>query len=186
MAVNSTALALVAIGAIFRDWDTLVPTWPTILLELAALALVTWGGWLGGTLVYRNQIAVDHRYAHAGKWHEQTIEATPGQPAAIEGATEMKPGQMRLLHCNNRRIVLARTDEGFAAFDDHCTHKGGPLSDGALICNTVQCPWHGSQFDVTTGANKAGPAEKPINTHPTELRDGKVFVTLPQDQTAPS
>jgi nitrite reductase/ring-hydroxylating ferredoxin subunit/uncharacterized membrane protein len=182
MLINVSAIACVAIGAAFRDWHALAPHWPTILLELAGAALVTWGGWLGGTLVYRNQIAVDHRYAHAGKWHEQSVSGAPGQTVLVDGADDMKPGQMRLLHWNGRRIVLARTDDGgFAAFDDHCSHRGGPLADGALVCDTVQCPWHGSQFDVRTGQVKAGPAKDPIPTYPAELRDGKVHLTLPAD-----
>jgi len=40
---------------------------------------------------------------------------------------------------------------------DRCTHRGGPLSDGVLMCGTVQCPWHGSQFDVKTVEVKCGP-----------------------------
>jgi nitrite reductase/ring-hydroxylating ferredoxin subunit/uncharacterized membrane protein len=187
MLINVTAIALIAVGCAFRNWHTRIPGWPTILLELASLALVSWGGWLGGTLVYRNQIAVDHRYAHAGKWQELHVEGAPGQTITIEAADQMKSGQMRLLHWNGRRIVLARTAENaFAAFDDHCTHRGGPLADGVLICNTVQCPWHGSQFNVTTGQVQAGPAEKPINTYKAELRDGQVQLTLPTDQPRPS
>jgi nitrite reductase/ring-hydroxylating ferredoxin subunit/uncharacterized membrane protein len=188
MIINVGALTLVAVGFAFRNWHTRIPGWPTIILELGAVALVSWGGWLGGTLVYRNQIAVDHRYAHAGKWHEQDVTGAPGQTIAVEGAAnEMKAGQMRLLKWNGRRIVLARSEgDAFAAFDDHCTHRGGPLSDGVLICGTVQCPWHGSQFDVTTGQVKAGPAEKAIGSYKAEVRDGKVHVTLPVDRAGSS
>ena len=50
-----------------------------MLLEAAGVGLLTAGGWMGGTLVNRNQIGVDHRYAHAGKWQEQEVEARPGQ-----------------------------------------------------------------------------------------------------------
>jgi uncharacterized membrane protein/nitrite reductase/ring-hydroxylating ferredoxin subunit len=182
MVVNVTALALVAIGCAFRDWRSLTPGWVTIVLELGGAALVTWGGWMGGTLVYRNQIGVDHRFAPTGKWHEVEVKGAAGETVAVDGAEAMKPGQMWLLHwrsgANNRRLVLARTDDGFTAFDDHCTHRGGPLSDGALICGTVQCPWHGSQFDARDGQVKAGPAEQPIGTCRAELRDGKVYVTL--------
>ena len=71
---------------------------------------------------------------------------------------------MKLAPLGDRRIVLARTEQGYVAFDDRCSHKGGPLSDGVLICGTVQCPWHGSQFDVHTGGVKAGPASEPIAT----------------------
>ncbi|HEV2293251.1 MAG TPA: DUF2231 domain-containing protein [Tepidisphaeraceae bacterium] len=198
MIVNLAALALVALGWIFRDWDSMQPGWLTIALELCGAGLVTAGGWMGGTLVYRNEIGVDHRYAHAGKWREQAISGSPGQTIAIDDAADMKPGQMRLLRwtptdsaeatstgASQRRLVLARTDEGFAAFDDHCTHSGGSLADGALICNTVQCPWHGSQFDVTTGEVKAGPAEKPISAYRAELREGKVHLTLPSPRDPP-
>jgi nitrite reductase/ring-hydroxylating ferredoxin subunit len=91
--------------------------------------------------------------------------------------------QMKLLHVDGARVVLARTEEGHCAFDDRCTHKGGPLSDGVLICGTVQCPWHGSQFDVHKGEVKAGPADRPIGTHPVEVADGEVRLTQPLDAT---
>jgi nitrite reductase/ring-hydroxylating ferredoxin subunit len=63
------------------------------------------------------------------------------------------------------------------AFSDHCTHKGGPLSDGALVGCTVQCPWHGSQFDVRTGRVVAGPAASKIDTYKVEIRSGEVYVS---------
>jgi nitrite reductase/ring-hydroxylating ferredoxin subunit len=76
------------------------------------------------------------------------------------------------------RIVLARTESGHMAFDDRCTHKGGPLSDGVLACGTVQCPWHGSQFEVATGAVARGPARHPIDTYDVAERDGRVWIQL--------
>jgi nitrite reductase/ring-hydroxylating ferredoxin subunit len=75
--------------------------------------------------------------------------------------------------------VLARTAHGHAAFDDRCTHKGGPLSDGALACGTVQCPWHGSQFNVSSGDAIHGPAKDAIGIYAAEERDGLVWITLP-------
>jgi nitrite reductase/ring-hydroxylating ferredoxin subunit len=78
----------------------------------------------------------------------------------------LQVNQMKLVRASDRRIVVARTESGVAAFDDRCTHKGGPLSDGVLICGTVQCPWHGSQFDVTTGKVVCGPAKDDIATYP--------------------
>jgi nitrite reductase/ring-hydroxylating ferredoxin subunit len=74
--------------------------------------------------------------------------------------------------------VLARTEDSYVAFDDRCTHRGGALSGGAMICGTVQCPWHGSQFDVQSGAVKAGPATQKIQWYSVESRDGQVFLTL--------
>ena len=47
-----------------------------------------------------------------------------------------------------------------------CTHRGGPLNEGTLDGSTVTCPWHGSQFDVCTGAVRRGPATEPLQTYP--------------------
>jgi nitrite reductase/ring-hydroxylating ferredoxin subunit/uncharacterized membrane protein len=177
--VNGSALAACALGWLFRDTTTLEPGWGTVLLEGLAAGLVTWGGWLGGTLVYRNQIGVDHRYAEAGKWKEQAVEGRPGEWAVVARAGELKVNQMKLLRLGDRRVVLARTEEGYAAFDDRCTHRGGPLADGVFVCGTVACPWHGSQFDARTGAVKAGPAEQGIDTYPVEQADGEVRLRVP-------
>ncbi len=53
---------------------------------------------------------------------------------------------MKLLHVGSTSIVLAKTEKSYVAFDDRFTHKGGSLAGGAMICETVQCPWHGSHF----------------------------------------
>jgi nitrite reductase/ring-hydroxylating ferredoxin subunit/uncharacterized membrane protein len=177
--VNVSALSAVVAGGLFRDWSSLAPGVGTILLEAIGVGLVSCGGYLGGTLVYRNQIAVDHRYANAGKWKEQTDQGRPGESVMVAQADELKPNQMKLLHVDGRRIVLARTDDGFAAFDDHCPHRGGSLADGVMACGTVVCPWHGSEFDVATGAVKAGPADRPIGTYRVEQAGGDVLLTVP-------
>ena len=127
-------------------------------------AVMSMAGYLGGTLVYRNQIGVDHRYADAGRWQEESIDAA--QPDALASAAHgLGVNQMKLVHARGRRVVAARTEDGYVAFQDRCTHKGGPLSDGVLACGTVQCPWHGSQFDVKTGAVKCGPATEQIEVY---------------------
>lgn len=138
-----------------------------LALQGIGTAAMSVAGWLGGTLVYRNQIGVDHRYAGAGKWQEESQEQTAD--VAITAATDgLAINQMKLIHAGDERIAVARTESGLAAFQDRCTHKGGPLSDGVVICGTVQCPWHGSQFDVHTGAVKCGPAQEPIRIYAAE------------------
>lgn len=148
-----------------------------LVIELIGVVLLSIAGWMGGTLVYRNQIAVDHRYAGAGKWKEMRL---PEQAGMIEvaAADELKLNQMKLVHIGPKRIALGRTENGYAAFEDSCTHRGGPLSDGAMICGTVQCPWHGSQFDVRTGEVKAGPAKESITAYEVREEGGKVYVMM--------
>lgn len=163
------ALALLSFGAawILRsgDWSA---SGPTLALEIAGGIALLYSGYLGGTLVTRNMISVDHRYAEAGKWQEATLTAKAGEPVEIGHKDDLKPSQMKLLRINGRRIVLARTERGFVAFDDGCSHRGGSLAGGVLIGETVQCLWHGSQFDVTTGKVSCGPARKKIHTYEVE------------------
>lgn len=163
--INTAALVLFTAGWMLGRGSrrTAVP----LALQTLGAAAISFGGWLGGTLVFRNQIGVDHRYANAGKWQEETREHGHSR-ALTSAAAPLGVNQMKLVHAGDERIVVARTEQGHAAFADRCTHRGGPLSDGVLICGTVQCPWHGSQFDVRTGEVKCGPAEKKIRTYEME------------------
>jgi nitrite reductase/ring-hydroxylating ferredoxin subunit/uncharacterized membrane protein len=172
---NVTALTLFAISYQLRDDGE--ASLGTMTLELAGLCVMSIAGWMGGTLVYRNQIGVDHRYADAGKWQETSVEKTTDR-VVIADAEDLKVNQMKLVRAGSKRMALTRTEDGFHAIDDRCTHKGGPLSDGVLICGTVQCPWHGSQFDVKTGDVKCGPAKKKIGTHKVEESNGQIRLRL--------
>jgi uncharacterized membrane protein/nitrite reductase/ring-hydroxylating ferredoxin subunit len=177
--VNVTGVVLFAIVAWTRSGNTeAAPGSALILAELAGVGLVSVGGWLGGTLVYRNQIGVEHRYANAGKWKEVTIEPDPGKALPVAEENELKVNQMKLVRAGDKRIVLARGEAGYTAFDDRCTHKGGSLAGGIMACGTVTCPWHGSQFDVGSGSVHSGPATAGISTYKVEVRDGKVHLTL--------
>ena len=170
---NIAALSLFAAARAGRRNGSPAP-W-AMAAELAGAGLIATAGYLGGTLVYRNQIGVDHRYAEAGKWRVQVLPELPeGSVFDVGGPEELEVGQMKLMRLGDRRIVLARTEQGYTAFQDRCTHKGGPLGDGALVCGTVQCPWHGSQFDAMTGQVKAGPAEDPIETYEVTLVGGRL------------
>ncbi len=144
-----------------------------VFASLIGVILVGISGWLGGTLVYRNQIGVDHRFANAGKLKERTLDSWD-RPVCNQ--SELSDGQMMLAIVNGERVAIGRCESGMFAFADHCTHRGGPLSDGALVGCTVQCPWHGSQFDVTTGRVVSGPAERRIRTYQVEIRGGEVYV----------
>lgn len=150
-----------------------------LALESVGTALLVTAGWMGGTLVHRNHIGVYNRYANGGKWKEARLNLSDGLIEAAE-ADELKIDQMKLLVVGDKRIVLGRSENGYVAFDDRCSHKGGSLAGGTMICGTVQCPWHGSQFSTETGEVKAGPASQKINTYPTTQMGGKIYVRFPE------
>lgn len=172
--LNSTVLIIFFLAWMMRGYWAVSLVY-VIPLEVIGVILMGIAGWMGGTLVYRNQIGVDPRYAYAGKWKELYLDESSDSIEAAE-AHKLQHNQMMLLHFGEKRIVLAMGDEKLVAFDDYCTHKGGSLAGGSMICNTVQCPWHGSHFDVLSGKVKAGPAHEDIRTYPVVEKDGKVFI----------
>lgn len=178
MLVNLGAVVLFAVAWLLRGDAGAMPSTTILVLEGIGLACLTVGGWMGGVLVSRNQISVDHRYARAGKWKEERIRPSSGQPIVVAKADELEVDQMKLLHLDGRRIVLARTEQGYVAFSDRCTHKGGSLAGGVVIGGVVQCPWHGSQFECRSGSVKAGPAEEPITAYRVSEAGGEVRLSL--------
>jgi len=178
MLIMLSAVGTFAVAWVLRGSADARPEILQLVLETAGAGLLSVGGWMGGTLAYRNQIGVDHRYAKAGKWSESDGQISGDGAVVVAQSGELEVNQMKLVRVNGKRIVLARTADGYVAFDDHCTHRGGSLAGGMMICGTVQCPWHGSQFDVSSGAVKAGPANDRIATFAVTVKGNRIEVTL--------
>lgn len=179
MVVNVSAIVLFAAAFFMRGTSaSIAPDSTTILVKVAGLVFLTMGGWLGGTLVYRLQIGITRRFP--GGTHRKEQKIPPVQQGRIElGKTDwLKENQMRLIHMDGLRVVIARTKDGYVAFDDHCTHSGGSLADGALSCDVVQCPWHGSEFNVKTGDVIHGPAKQKMRTYKVQHEGEKVYLVL--------
>jgi uncharacterized membrane protein/nitrite reductase/ring-hydroxylating ferredoxin subunit len=177
--LNLLALILFIYVAARQGSPAKEPDKGTLIVMAIGVIVLGFSGWLGGTLVYRNQIGVDHRYAGSGKFKVRSLDGW-SRPACNQ--SELADGQMLLAVIAGQRVVVGRCAEGIFAFSDHCTHRGGPLSDGALVDCTVQCPWHGSQFDITSGRVVSGPAEDKIKTYALEIRSGEVYVKNPEEK----
>jgi uncharacterized membrane protein/nitrite reductase/ring-hydroxylating ferredoxin subunit len=172
-------LALFVVATWIRGGAEVPPSEIVLALELVGVLLLSAAGWVGGMLVVRDQISVDHRYAGNGKWKEaRVVRGADGSVIAAK-CGELAVDQMKLLKVDGQRIVLARTASGYAAFDDACTHRGGSLAGGTMICGVVQCPGHGTQYDTRTGTVRAGPATRPLNIYRVDDSDGVVRITLP-------
>jgi nitrite reductase/ring-hydroxylating ferredoxin subunit/uncharacterized membrane protein len=171
--LNVCALGLYIAVLAIRGNAAAQPNGLSLFLGGIGVVVIAISGWLGGTLVYRNQIGVDHRYANAGVWKERELTGWD-RPACNEG--ELAYGQMMLVTVGKERVVIGKCADGIVAFSDRCTHRGGPLSDGSLAGCTVQCPWHGSQFDAHTGRVVAGPAGSKIDTYEVTVKAQEVYV----------
>lgn len=73
---------------------------------------------------------------------------------------EIPVGKGKQVTINGKTIALFNCNGQLHAIDDTCCHRGAPLWEGDLEGNTVTCPWHGAQFDVTTGQYLTPPASR--------------------------
>ncbi len=80
------------------------------------------------------------------------------------------------MNVNGVDILLVRRGEKIFALGETCSHLGGPLSEGKLEGDIVECPWHGSRFCLKDGSVVDGPATHPQPKLDVRVRDGRVFV----------
>src|SRR5690606_32753128 len=78
----------------------------------------------------------------------------------------------------DERIAVFRDGEKLYAVGDRCSHAEASLSEGDVFDGEVECPRHGSIFDLATGAAKTLPATKPVPTYGVRSRDGVVEVEV--------
>lgn len=96
----------------------------------------------------------------------------------VAEASDIPPGRVKVVLVGDRRIALCNVDGQFLAIDDLCTHDGGPLDQGELEGDVIECPRHGARFDVKTGRVLALPAVKALNTYPVEVEGSEIRVAL--------
>ncbi len=90
---------------------------------------------------------------------------------------EVPTGGTRAVAFGDGTALICRVGEGdVCAIEDLCTHDEGPLGQGRLYGAVIECPRHGAEFDVRSGAVRRLPAVVPLRTYPTRLRDGWVEI----------
>jgi 3-phenylpropionate/trans-cinnamate dioxygenase ferredoxin subunit len=95
-------------------------------------------------------------------------------------AAELSDGKMRLVEVEGRKIGVFNCDGTLYAIEDRCSHDDGPLAEGEFdpaTC-TVECPRHGSLFDLTTGRPRTLPAYQPVDTFPVTIENGAVTLEV--------
>jgi 3-phenylpropionate/trans-cinnamate dioxygenase ferredoxin subunit len=103
----------------------------------------------------------------------------PAQAVEVGNAAQISEGSVRVVTAGDRRLALCKYRGQLYAIDDVCTHDGGPLGQGELIDNEIECPRHGARFDIRTGRPTCLPAVLPVRTYPVRVDDeGRVFVEV--------
>jgi nitrite reductase/ring-hydroxylating ferredoxin subunit len=105
-------------------------------------------GWLGGNLVYGQKVGVDHTAS----------EKLPEEFTPVLSESSVDDGKPVRAEHNGTPILLVRRGSQIYALAETCSHLGGPLSEGKLDGDVIQCPWHGSRFSIRDGHVVDGPA----------------------------
>ncbi len=96
----------------------------------------------------------------------------------VASVSELTPGRYTSVEITGERIALFNIDGTFYALKDMCTHDGGILTGGTLRGYIIECPRHGAQFDVRTGAVVRMPAYVGVDTYPVHIEGNDVFITF--------
>ena len=92
---------------------------------------------------------------------------------------ELKPGEGKQVEVNGAAIAVFNVDGSYHAIRGECTHQGGPLGEGELEGTKVTCPWHGAEFDVTSGKVLGPPASLPEESYTVVVEGDDVKIELP-------
>jgi len=162
-----------------------------LLLSIIGIGLLSVSGYLGGRLVYDQGIAVG-RHKRRTATPQDTLYLSTGYLASgaeisfvpVPDAEQLGNGETLRVEIDKLVMTIARIDNQLYGFQEFCTHRFGPLSEGSFHGFNVQCPWHNSCFDIRTGKVTNGPAKVDLQTFKIEMRDGKVgvLVTKEHDQ----
>jgi nitrite reductase (NADH) small subunit len=71
----------------------------------------------------------------------------------VASRADIPAGTGKVVEAGGKQIALFNVEGKFYAIDNTCKHRGGPLGEGELDGTSVVCPWHGWEYDVTTGKN---------------------------------
>jgi nitrite reductase/ring-hydroxylating ferredoxin subunit/uncharacterized membrane protein len=136
-----------------------------IVTGLAGFCLSMAGAYLGGHLVFKEQIGVNH-----------APQGLPSKFAPVMDGDDLPEGKLKKADMNGIPIVLVRRNGEIFGLADKCAHMGGPLSEGKLEGMCVRCPWHGSLFAFDDGRAIEGPTAFPQPCLEARERAGKIEV----------
>jgi nitrite reductase/ring-hydroxylating ferredoxin subunit len=167
--LNSTGLGLylLSMWARARDRRGL-----GVLLSTTALGIVGASAGLGGDLVYRRRVGVNHA----------PLATTPADWMAVLPLAEIAEYEARRVEIDGTPVLVYRDVEAVYAIGAMCSHAGGPLEQGTFDGACVECPWHQSVFDMRDGRVVHGPATLDQPSYQARIRDGKVEIRLNPEQ----
>lgn len=101
-----------------------------------------------------------------------------GKFVKIAKTGELEPGQKKLVNVDGQAVALFNLEGTYYAIQDICTHDGGPLAEGDVFGEEIECPRHGARFNVRTGEVTRMPAFEPVDTYPVKVEGDDILISL--------
>jgi nitrite reductase/ring-hydroxylating ferredoxin subunit len=89
----------------------------------------------------------------------------------VAESKDIEPSSMKAVDVAGEKVCIINIEGNYYAIGNVCTHMGGPLNEGTLQGFEVECPWHGSKFDVRSGQPTKPPARQPVSSYEVKVRD---------------
>jgi nitrite reductase/ring-hydroxylating ferredoxin subunit/uncharacterized membrane protein len=136
--------------------------------DTAALGygLMTTAAHLGGEMIYTHRLGVDRTSG----------QVFPADFVSVLADSELAESQPKRAEHDGVPILLIRRGSNIFALAETCSHFSGPLSEGKLMGDSIQCPWHRSRFALEDGRVLDGPAVHPQPCLETRVRNGQIEV----------
>ena len=164
--LNSLALILYIISFFIRLADPSGESVAAAILGFIGIASVLVAAYLGGDMVFGKVTGVNHV-----AWQEGSHDFVSALPVS-----ELPDNTLRRVEVAGVPVVLVKLGAKYAAIAATCSHAGGPLDEGELQGDVVQCPWHGSRFRMRDGKALTGPATFAQPRYDVQVRDGMIYV----------
>src|SRR5207244_10349740 len=94
----------------------------------------------------------------------------------VANTQDLQEGSLLKVEYAGNAVVLSMVNGKVYAIDAVCSHEGGPLEEGTLEDYEVECPWHGSKFDVRTGEVRNPPADTPQSVYEVKVQNNDILV----------
>jgi nitrite reductase/ring-hydroxylating ferredoxin subunit len=94
----------------------------------------------------------------------------------VADTKDIQPSTMKAVEVAGEKICVANVEGKYYAIGNVCTHVGGPLAEGTLEGYEIECPWHGSKFDVKSGEPTRPPAKRPEPTYEIKVEGNNLLI----------
>ncbi len=101
-----------------------------------------------------------------------------GEFVKVATASEIGDQCAKCVEVGGKTLAVFNLGGEFYAIDDACPHEEGPLSDGFVEGDEVECPWHAARFNLKTGAHSGPPAYEDVATYKVRVSGGDVEVEV--------